>query len=92
MRPVNDNVIVRLEEKAQTVGSIIIPDKVQDKPDTAIVLFGNQGLLLDNGTRSAPIVKTGDKILFNRFAGVEITLPDGKALIIKDSDVFAILD
>lgn len=92
MRPVNDNVIVRLQEKPQTVGSIIVPGVAQDKPDTATVLFGNQGLLLDNGTRSTPIVKTGDKILFNRFAGVEITLPDGKALIIKDSDVFAILD
>jgi chaperonin GroES len=94
MRPINDNVIVRLEEaRDQSVGGIIVPDKAQGKPDVAIVLFVNDGVFnKDTGLYRGNVVKAGNKVLFNKYAGVEITLPDGKALIIKDSDIFAIID
>jgi chaperonin GroES len=85
--PLHDRVIVKPAEKAEkTAGGIIIPDTVQDKPQQGEVVA------VGSGRKDEPLtVKVGDVVLFGKYGGTEIELDGDKFLLLKESDIFAII-
>ena len=92
VRPLHDRVVVRrLEEKESVRGGIVIPDSAKEKPQEGEVLAVGNGKILENGTRVAMEVKTGDRILFGKYAGSEIKLDGEEYLIMREDDILGIL-
>ena len=93
IRPLNDRVLViRIEEEEKTKGGIIIPDTAKEKPQEGKVVAVGKGRVLENGTVQAPEVKVGDKVLYGKYSGTEVTTKDGEELLImREEDIFAIL-
>lgn len=87
VKPLHDRVIVKPAEKAEkTAGGIIIPDTAQEKPQKGEVVA------VGNGTKDFPMtVKVGDTILFGKYSGTEIEIEDVKYLLLKETDIFAII-
>lgn len=85
--PLHDRVIVKPAEKAEkTAGGIIIPDTAQDKPQQGEVVA------VGSGRKDEPMtVKVGDVVLFGKYGGTEIELDGNKLLLLKESDIFAII-
>ena len=86
-RPLHDRVVVRrIEEDTKTAGGIIIPDTAKEKPQRGeIVAVGN-------GKKDEPMtVKVGDQVLYGKYAGTEINIDGKDFLIMKESDIFAIV-
>ena len=90
--PLHDRVLVRrLEGEEKTAGGLIIPDTAKEKPAEGIVVSVGAGLRDDDGERIALDVKEGDKILFGKWSGTEITLDGEEMLIMKESDIMGII-
>ena len=87
VKPLHDRVIVKPAEKAEkTAGGIIIPDTAQEKPQKGEVVA------VGNGTKDFPMtVKVGDTILFGKYSGTEIEIEEQKYLLLKETDIFAII-
>jgi chaperonin GroES len=93
LRPLHDRVLVtRLEEGEQRQGGIIIPDSAKEKPQQASVKAVGNGKLLDSGERSAPEVKAGDRILFGKYSGADVTIEGVEYLILREDEILAVLD
>lgn len=93
IRPLQDRVIVkRLEELQKTKGGIIIPDSAKEKPQEAEVVAVGKGKILDDGSVRPVEVKVGDKILFSKYAGNEISVDGEEYLIISEGDIQAVID
>ncbi len=93
IRPLGDKVVVKvLEAEEKTAGGIILPDSAKKKPTEGEVIAVGNGRVLDNGERSALTVKVGDRVLFSKYGGNEVTL-DGKEYTILDEDqIYAIVN
>ncbi len=93
VRPLHDRVLVeRIEAESKTAGGIIIPDTAQEKPAEAKVISVGAGLRNEAGERISLDVKSGDRILFAKWGGTEVKV-DGKELVIlKESDILAIIE
>jgi chaperonin GroES len=92
-RPLNDNVLVkRLETTEENFGGIIIPDTAKEKPQEANVLAVGPGKISDDGTRRALGVAVGNKVLFGKYSGTEITIDGEDLLVIRESDVLGVID
>ncbi|NBV05882.1 MAG: co-chaperone GroES [Proteobacteria bacterium] len=93
VRPLHDRVLVeRIEAESKTAGGIIIPDTAKEKPAEGKVVSVGEGARDDSGKRVPLDVKAGDRILFAKWGGTEVKL-DGKELIIlKESDILAIIE
>jgi chaperonin GroES len=93
LRPLHDRVLVhRLEEGEQRQGGIIIPDSAKEKPQQATVKAVGSGKLLETGERSTPEVKAGDRILFGKYSGSDITIEGIEYLILREDEILAVLD
>ena len=91
-RPLHDRLVVRrLEEGEQTVGSIIVPDSAKEKPQRGTVIATGSGTVREDGTRVPLDVKAGDLILFGKYASQDITLDGEQFLIMRESDVLAVV-
>lgn len=99
LTPVHDNLIIKLEEiklEEETPSGIILTnvgksEQMLRKSEGEVIAVG-EGRRLSNGTLLPTTAKVGQKILFNKFAGTEIESEEGKFLIIKESDILAILN
>ena len=92
-RPLHDRVLVRrVEADAKTAGGIIIPDSAQEKPSEGKVIAVGNGLKDDNGKATPIDVKKGDKILFGKWSGTEVTVDGEELIIMKESDILGILE
>jgi chaperonin GroES len=92
-RPLHDRILVkRLESEAKTKGGIIIPDTAKEKPQEALVVAVGPGKVNDEGKVTPLDVKKGDKVLFGKYSGSEITLDGEDHLIIREDDVLAVLE
>ncbi len=90
--PLQDRVLIkRVEEEAKTKGGIIIPDSAKEKPQEGLVVAVGPGKVTDNGTRVAPGVKAGDRILFGKYSGTDIKVDGVEHLILREEDILAIL-
>jgi len=92
IKPLGDKVVVEvLEAEDKTAGGIILPDSAKKKPTEGKVIATGDGRTLDNGSRNKLTVKPGDKVLFSKYGGNDVTL-DGKDFTILDEDqIYAIL-
>ena len=92
-RPLHDRVLVRrIEAAAKTAGGIIIPDTAQEKPQEGEVVSVGSGAKNDKGEVTPLDVKAGDRILFGKWSGTEVTIDGEELLIMKESDILGILD
>jgi len=93
MKPLRDKVVVkRLEEEEKKVGGIIIPDTAKEKPMQGKVIAVGPGALDKNGKRIPPDVKKGDRVLFGKYTGSEVTIDGDEYVIMDCSDIYAILE
>jgi chaperonin GroES len=91
-RPLHDRVLVkRIEEEEKTAGGIIIPDTAKEKPQEGEVVAVGAGAKSDDGKVTPLDVKAGDRILFGKWSGSEVTLNGDELLIMKESDILGIL-
>ncbi|UYV38125.1 co-chaperone GroES [Rhodobacteraceae bacterium D3-12] len=90
--PLHDRVVVRrTESEEKTAGGLIIPDSAKEKPAEGVIVAVGAGARDDDGDRIAMDVKEGDKILFGKWSGTEITLDGEELLIMKESDIMGII-
>jgi chaperonin GroES len=93
IRPLHDRVLVkRLEEGEQVRGGIIIPDTAKEKPQQGEVRAVGSGKLLETGERTAPEVKSGDRILFGKYSGSEVKIDGQEYLILKEDEILGVLE
>ncbi|MBO6919248.1 MAG: co-chaperone GroES [Rhizobiaceae bacterium] len=91
-RPLGDRVVVRrVESEEKTAGGIIIPDTAKEKPSEGEVVAVGAGARDDKGALVALEVKAGDKVLFGKWSGTEVSLGGDELLIMKESDIMGIL-
>lgn len=91
-KPLHDRVLVRrTEEKDKTAGGIIIPDTAKEKPIQGEVLAVGDGAKDESGKTHSLDVKPGNKVLFGKWSGTEITVEGEELLIMKESDIFGII-
>jgi chaperonin GroES len=90
INPLADRVLVRPLDTAEVKkGSIIIPDTAKEKPQEGEVVAVGKGRLNEKGDRIEPEVKTGDKVLFRKYSGTEISVEDKKYLILQENEILA---
>ena len=89
--PLGDRILVkRSEEDEQTTsGGIIIPDTAKEKPQEGEVVEVGKGRILDSGERQAVDVEIGDKVLFAKYGGTEVTYDNIEFLILREDDILA---
>lgn len=94
LRPLGDRVIVEaIEREDMTPSGIVLPDTAKEKPQEGNVLAVGAGKLNEDGTRSVMDVNVGDRVIYAKYAGTEIKLDgDRKVLILKESDILAIVE
>jgi chaperonin GroES len=94
IRPLHDRLIVkRIEEAEQkSAGGIIIPDTAKEKPQEGKVLAVGKGKLNDDGKVLPLDVKTGDRILFGKYSGSEVTVDGEECLILREEEVLGIVE
>ena len=91
MKPLADRVVVQPMEGETMKGGIIIPDTAKEKPQQGKVVAAGPGRVGDSGERIAPEVKKGDVVLYGKYAGTEVTVDGKDYLILRESDILAIL-
>lgn len=93
LKPLHDRIIIqRVEEEEKTAGGIIIPDAAKEKPARGKVIAAGEGKITDNGVKVAMNVKVGDEVLFGKYAGTEIAVDGVDYLIVRQDDVFGVID
>ncbi len=93
IKPLGDRIVVKpLEAENKTKGGIVLPDTAKEKPQEAKVVAVGKGKVLENGTIQTPEVKVGDKVLYGKYSGNEITTKEGEELLIlREEDILAII-
>ncbi len=93
LRPLGDRIIVQAKQQEETTRSgIVLPDTAKEKPQRGVVLAVGPGRLLDNGSREPVDVSAGQEVLFAKYGGTEVKVQDQEYLILKASDVLAIVE
>ena len=93
IRPLHDRVVVRrLEEERTSAGGIVIPDTAAEKPSRGEVIAVGPGKLLENGQVRPLGVKTGDKVLFGKYAGSEVKLSGKEYIVMREDDIMGIIE
>ncbi|EFR40063.1 MULTISPECIES: co-chaperone GroES [Selenomonas] len=92
IKPLGERVVIEVAESDVTTASgIVLPDTAKEKPQKGKVVAVGTGKLLDNGQRATPEVKVGDGVVFSKYSGSEIKVDDKDYLIVRESDILAIL-
>jgi len=93
IRPLEDRVVIEpmeAEEKTQeTQGGIVLPDTAKEKPMKGKIIAVGDGKMLESGKRAELLVKKGDKVLYGKYAGTEITIDGKEYLVMRESDILA---
>jgi chaperonin GroES len=93
IQPLGDRVVVKPDPREETTRTgIIIPDTAKEKPQQGTVTAVGSGRLLDNGGRSVMELHEGDHVLFAKYGGTEIILDDETCLVLRESDILAVLN
>lgn len=93
IKPLADRVIVKpLEAEEKTKGGIVLPETAKEKPQEGKVIAVGKGKTLDNGQIQTPEVKVGDRVLYGKYSGNEITTKEGdELLIMREEDILGIV-
>ena len=91
-RPLHDRVLLRrIEQEAKTAGGIIIPDTAQEKPMEGEIVAVGTGHVNDNGDVRPLDVKAGDRVIFSKWAGTEVTIDGEELMVMKESDLIGVV-
>ena len=93
IKPLGDRIIVRpLEAQEKTKGGIVLPDNAKEKPQEGEVVAVGKGKVKENGEFQAMELRAGNRILYGKYSGTEITTKEGEELLImREDDVFAVV-
>jgi chaperonin GroES len=92
IQPLADRVVVKaLEETEQMKGGLYIPDTAKEKPQQGEVVAVGPGKMTDEGKRVPSELNTGDRVLYGKYSGTEVTVADETYLILRESDVLAVI-
>jgi chaperonin GroES len=92
-RPLHDRVVIRrIEADEKSAGGIIIPDTVKEKPQEGEVIAVGPGARSEDGTLHPLDVKAGDRVLFGKWSGTEVTLDGEELIIMKESDIMGVVE
>lgn len=92
MKPLADRIVIKpspADEK--TKGGIIVPDTAKEKPVVGEVVAVGPGKVTDDGKTITPEVKVGDRVLYGKYSGTEVTIEGDEYLIMRESDIFAVV-
>ena len=93
LKPLGGRVIVEpIEQEEMTAGGIILPETAKEKPQEGKILAAGPGDRDESGNRIAMEVKVGDRVLYAKYSGTEVKLDGKKMLILRESDILAILE
>ncbi len=93
VKPLNDRVLVKRTEELQvSKGGILIPDTAKEKPIEGKIIAVGPGKMSDTGTRMAPSLKAGDRVLFGKYAGTEIKVEGEEYLMMREEDILAVIE
>ncbi len=92
LKPMDDRIVVKqCDAEQMTAGGIVLPDSAQEKPQRGKVVSTGPGKMLDSGKRGALGVKVGDDVFYGKYAGTEIKVSGDELVILRESDVLAII-
>jgi len=92
LQPLADRIVVKaLAQEERTKSGIVLPDTAKEKPQEGEVLAIGTGKVMENGSRIPMEVKVGDKVIYSKYGGTEVKVDGQEYLILKESDVLAIL-
>jgi chaperonin GroES len=92
IKPLGDRIVVKpMEAEEKTKGGIILPDTVKEKPVEGTIVAAGPGRKSDDGKIVEMEVKVGEKILYGKYSGTEVTIAGEEYLIMRESDIFAIV-
>lgn len=92
LKPLSDRVIVRpLEAEEKTAGGLYIPDSAKEKPQQGEIVAAGPGKVGDDGKQIPMEVKVGDKVLYGKYSGTEVSTGGEDLLIMRENDIFAII-
>ena len=93
LKPLHDRVLVRrTESEEKTKGGLIIPDSAKEKPSEGEIVAAGPGARKDSGELIEMGVKAGDKVLFGKWSGTEVTINDEELLMMKEGDIMGIIE
>jgi chaperonin GroES len=93
IRPLADRVVVKpLQEEEVVIGGIVLPDTAKEKPQTGEIVAVGKGRTTEDGKVIAMDVKVGDKVLYAKYAGSQFKADNVEYLVLKESDILAIVD
>ena len=93
IKPLADRVLIEpMAAEEKTASGIIIPDTAKEKPAEGKITAVGDGKTLENGEKQALVVKVGDRVLFGKYAGTEITIDGEEHLIMREDDIIAIVE
>jgi chaperonin GroES len=93
LRPLGDRVVIEpIPREDMTKSGIVLPDTAKEKPQEGKVIAVGPGKILDDGKRESIDVKTGDKVLYAKYAGTEFKLDGEELLIVSQKDILAIVE
>lgn len=93
LKPLGDKVVVQvLEQEEKTASGLYLPDTAKKKPQEGKVIAVGTGRVLDNGDRNKLTVKTGDRVLFSKYGGNEVTLDGEEYMILDEDQIYAVLN
>jgi chaperonin GroES len=92
LKPLGDRIVIEVvETEEKTASGIVLPDTAKEKPQEGRVVAVGTGRVLDNGQRVAPEVEVGDRIIFSKYAGTEVKYDGKEYLILRESDILAVI-
>jgi chaperonin GroES len=92
LKPLADRIVVKpAEAEEKTAGGIILPDTAKEKPVEGTVVAAGPGKVAEDGKAIKMEVKVGDKVLYGKYSGTEVTINGEEYLIMRESDIFGIL-
>ena len=92
IKPLSDKVLVqRLEAETKTAGGIVLPDTAKEKPVEGTIVAAGPGKKSDDGKLIEMELKVGNKVLYGKYSGTEVTIEGEEYLIMRESDIFAIV-
>lgn len=93
LKPLGNRVLLEvIKEEEKTVSGLVLPESAKEKPQTAKVVAVGSGKVLDDGKRADMDVAVGDKVIFEKYAGSEVKYEGNEYLVVKDSDIIAIVE
>lgn len=93
LKPLHDRVLIRrVDEESRSAGGIVIPDNAKEKPQRGEVLAVGPGEPLETGQVRALAVKVGDSVLFGKYAGSEVKLDGEELVVLRESDILAVIE